>query len=102
AAIEVALEAGRPRRIRVTALHAEPTHHRVDGRGLVVVTHGPGTAELVRRAGGTPVPARPRQAPSTGELLEGIRRAGVQEVVVLPGDSDTRPAAEAAARAARD
>jgi dihydroxyacetone kinase-like predicted kinase len=93
--------AGRPYRIRITHL-AGAGRHRPSGRGLVVVTHGPGTAALVEQAGGTPVAARPRQAPSTLELIDAISRAGAEEVVVLTSDFDTRPAAEAAARQARD
>jgi dihydroxyacetone kinase-like predicted kinase len=40
-------------------------------------------------------------APSTAELLDGVRRAGTAEVVLLPSDSDIRPVAEAAAEKAR-
>jgi hypothetical protein len=101
AAIEAGIAAGRPYRIRVTALSEARPRHAVTGRGIVVVTHGPGTAALVHAAGATSVPALPRQAPSTAELLDGIHRAGPEEVVLLTSDTDTRPAADAAARQAQ-
>jgi DAK2 domain fusion protein YloV len=101
AAIEAGLVAGRPHRIRVTALRPARARPVGTGRGLVVVTHGAGAAALVQAAGAVTVAALPRQAPSTGELLEGIRRVGREEVVLLTSDSDTRAAAEAAARQAR-
>ncbi len=103
AAIEAGIEAGRPYRIRVTALREVTGVAAPAGRAVVVVTHGPGMAELLGSHDGVvTVAALPRQAPSTGELLDGIRRAGAAEVVVLTSDSDVHPAAEAAARAARD
>lgn len=101
AAIEAGISAGRPYRIRVTALTPARPRHQPTGRGVVVVTHGPGTAALVHAAGATSVPAKPRQAPSTAELLDGIHRAGPEEVVLLTSDSATRAAAEAAAGQAR-
>jgi len=48
------------------------------------------------------VRATPRVAPSTAELLDAVRQAGVDEVVLLPSESDIRPVAEAAAIKARD
>lgn len=101
AAIEAGLRVGPLDRIRVTYLpEATPAPPRV-GRGLVVVTHGPGTAELVTEVGAVAVPARPRRRPSTAELLEGVRRTGSAEVVMLPSDSDSLAVAEAAAEQAR-
>jgi len=101
AAIEAGLRVGPLDRIRVTYLpEAAPAPPRV-GRGLVVVTHGPGTAELVTEIGAVAVPARPRRRPSTAELLEGVRRTGSAEVVMLPSDSDSLAVAEAAAEQAR-
>lgn len=101
AAIEAGLRVGALERIRVTYLpEATPAPSRT-GRGLVVVTHGPGTADLVTEIGAVAVPARPRRRPSTAELLEGARRAGSAEVVMLPSDSDSLAVAEAAAEQAR-
>ena len=107
AAIERAVEIGRPHRIRVTRL-LEADSLRSQGRGeavsraLVVVTHGPGMADYLTEAGVTVVPAPPKGRPSTAELLAGASRTGSQDVVFLPSDRDTRPVAEAAAAAARD
>ena len=101
AAIEAGLAAGALERIRVTYLpEATPTPPAA-GRGLVVVTHGPGTADLVAEYGAVAVPARPRRRPSTAELLDGARRAASAEVVMLPSDSDSLAVAEAAAEQAR-
>jgi hypothetical protein len=99
AAIEAGLAVGTLERIRVTYLAAatSPT----SGRGLVVVTHGPGTAALVAEQGAVAVGARPRRRPSTAELLEGVRRAHAAEIVMLPSDSDSLAVAEAAAEQAR-
>ena len=40
--------------------------------------------------------------PSTAEMLAGIEATGAHEVVLLPGDKDSKPVAEAAGLAARD
>lgn len=101
AAIEAGLAAGPLERIRVTYLpDAAPATVPV-GRGLVVVTHGPGTATLLADQGVVAVPARPRRRPSTAELLDGIHRAEAGEVLLLPSDSDSLAVAEAAAEQAR-
>ena len=100
AAVEAAMRAGRPYRIRIT--HLEPVAAgAVAGRALVAVSHGPGVAALLGEAGVGVVPAAARQRPSTGELLDAIRLTHATEVVVLPSDSDTRGVAEAAAEQAR-
>jgi dihydroxyacetone kinase-like predicted kinase len=74
---------------------------RTRTRGVVAVAHGPGTAGLLDASGATVVRALPNVAPSTAEMLEGIERAGADEIVVLPSESDIRPVAEAAAEQAR-
>lgn len=101
AAIEAGLAAGPLERIRVTYLPGATVPPPLSGRGLVVVTHGPGTAALVSDYGAVAVPARPRRRPSTSELLDGVRRSGSGEVVMLPSDSDSLAVAEAAAEQAR-
>lgn len=102
AAIEAALEVGRPHRIRITHLEVViDERHAPAGRALVVVTHGPGVAELLLEAGATVVPAAPRQRPSTAEILAAVRQTHAGEVVILPSDGDTRAVAEAAAEQAR-
>ncbi|MGB8020643.1 MAG: DAK2 domain-containing protein [Candidatus Nanopelagicales bacterium] len=103
AAIEAALAMGMPHRIRVTYL-AEVVDAGVQptGRALVVVAHGQGVADLLEASGVTVVRSPQLGRPSTSEMLDGIRSTGVREVVLLPGDKDSRPVAEAAAVAARD
>lgn len=101
AAIEAGLGIGPMERIRVTYLaHAMPAE-LPEGRHIVVVTHGPGTAALVVEQGAFVVPAKPRRRPSTAELLDGIHRAGANEVLLMPSDSDSLAVAEAAAEQAR-
>ena len=101
AAIEAGIATGPLERIRVTYLPEATSTPPLSGRGLVVVTHGPGTAALVSDYGAVAVPARPRRRPSTAELLDGVRRTGSGEVVMLPSDSDSLAVAEAAAEQAR-
>jgi DAK2 domain fusion protein YloV len=103
AAVEAALAIGVPYRIRITYLAAvvdagaQPT-----GRALVVVAHGAGVADLLEASGVTVVRAPELGRPSTAEMLAGIEATGAHEVVLLPGDKDSRPVAEAAGLAARD
>jgi DAK2 domain fusion protein YloV len=103
AAVEAALSIGAPYRIRITYLAAvvdagaQPT-----GRALVVVAHGAGVADLLEASGVTVVRAPELGRPSTAEMLAGIEATGAHEVVLLPGDKDSRPVAEAAGLAARD
>jgi len=99
AAIEAGLAVGALERIRVTYL--PPTAQVLEGRRIVVVTHGPGVEELARELGAIAVPARPRRRPSTGEFAEAIEAAAAAEVVLLPSDSDSLAVAEAAAEQAR-
>jgi DAK2 domain fusion protein YloV len=101
AAIEAGLAVGRLERIRVSYLPGSAAPQARAGRGLVIVTHGPGTAELVASLGAVAVHARPRRRPSTAELLEGIHRVAAAEVVLLPSDSDSLAVAEAAAEQGR-
>ncbi|MCU0301492.1 MAG: DAK2 domain-containing protein [Candidatus Nanopelagicales bacterium] len=104
AAVEAALAVGAPHRIRITYLadvvgagHQQPT-----GRALVVVAHGQGVADLLEASGVTVVRAPELGRPSMQEFLDGIQATGATEVVLLPGDKDSRPVAESAALAARD
>ena len=105
AVIEVGIEAGRPHRVRVTDLRQEAAERRASerpsGRAIVAVAHGPGTAALLDTTGTIVVRAQANVAPSTAELLEGVARAGTDEIVLLPSESDIRPVAEAAAEKAR-
>lgn len=101
AAVEAAMAAGRPHRIRITHLEIADVVLDHLGRGLVAVAHGPGTASLMESLGVTIVPAQPGQRPSTKELLHAIKATGATEVVLLPSDKDTWPVAEVAAEQAR-
>ncbi len=103
AAIEAALAIGVPYRIRVTYLAAVvDAGDQADGRGVVVVAHGAGVADLLEASGVTVVRAPELGRPSTAEMLAGIEATGAHEVVLLPGDKDSKPVAEAAGLAARD
>jgi len=102
AAVEAAMAAGRPYRLRIT--HLEPVNARsarTDQRALVAVSHGPGVAELLGGEGVFVVPARAKQRPSTAEILAAVELTHANEVVVLPSDKDSRGVAEAAAEQAR-
>lgn len=105
AAVEAGIEAGRPRRIRVTHFaeqiaRSRPT--RRDGRAVVAVAAGPGLSAIFTEAGATVLEGGPGRRPSTGEVLEAIERAGTAEVIVLPNDPDSVRVCEAAAAAAAE
>ena len=109
AAVEAGIDAGRPRRIRIThfadqlaAAAARRAGERRPGAGLVACAAGPGLADLFASAGAVVVPAGAGRRPSTGELLAAVHRCGAEVVVVLPNDADTLAVAEAAAQAARE
>jgi hypothetical protein len=104
AAIEAALAVGHPHRIRVTYLAdvVEAGSQQPTGRALVVVAHGQGVSDLLEASGVTVVRAPELGRPSMQEMLDGIQSTGATEVVLLPGDKDSRPVAESAALAARD
>lgn len=100
AAVEAALEVGRPHRIRITHLQTL-TPEPKGGRSLVVVATGPGVAAMLADGGAVVVPVEPTRRPSTREILHAIDRCEASEVIVLPSDRDTRAVAEAAAEEAR-
>ena len=115
AAVEAGIEAGRPHRVRVTHFAEQVAADRAErvarqersgvarsGRGVVAVAAGPGLTHVFREAGAEALQVRPDARPSTGELVEAIRRTGAREVVVLPNDRDVVPTAEAAARLVSD
>ena len=102
AALEAAVDAGRPFRISVTRFSdkiasASPR----GGRAVVAVASGQGLATLFRDAGADVVEGGPSANPSTAELLDAIRRSGASEVVLLPNDGNIRAVATAAADQAR-
>ena len=108
AAVEAGIEAGTPRRIRVTHFAEQVERSRQEraerrerqGRRLVVVAAGPGLVELYAEAGAHVIEGGPGRRPSTGMILQAIEATGAQEVIVLPNDPDSVGVAEAAAAAA--
>ena len=63
---------------------------------------GEGLADVFRAAGAGVVRSGPGRRASAGQILDEIRAVHALSVIVLPNDSDTQLAAEAAARAAAD
>ena len=107
AAVEAGIDAGRPRRIRVTHFAEQVVRARErlaerTGRAVVAVVAGPGLARLFGDAGAVAVEGGPGRRPSTGMLLEAIESTGAAEVIVLPNDQDSLGVAEAAARAVEE
>jgi len=105
AALEAGMEAGRPHRIRVTHL-AERSGPRRSGPvtpvAVVACAPGEGLADVFRASGAGVVHSAPGRRASAGQILEEIHAVHALSVIVLPNDSDTQLAAEAAARAAAD
>ncbi|MCU1494232.1 MAG: hypothetical protein JWO62_1996 [Acidimicrobiaceae bacterium] len=115
AAIEAALDAGRPRDIRVTDLseqveeeqwvrQAEPAGpvEAVEGpapvTSVVAVATGGGVQRIFRSLGVQAIVAGGQSMnPSTVEILAAIESVRGEEVVVLPNNSNIRPVAEQAA-----
>jgi len=116
AAVEAALDAGRPRRIRVTdlwdqveeerwvreaAVPPPPPPHPVTcavvavctGEGLRRIFHSLGVHEVV--SGGQSM------NPSTRQLTEAIEATGADQVILLPNNRNIIPAARQAAELAR-
>ena len=107
-AVELGIDAGRPRQVRITHLASQvqrqvPRHGATPRArvGLVACAAGPGLAALFEQAGAVVVRVGPGLRPSTGEILDAVRRTGADSVVVLPNDPDTLGVAQAAAVAAR-
>lgn len=119
AAVEAGIRAGRPHRVRVThfadrrsaragtmALSTgnaslDAARRTSQSRGLVAFAAGPGLVELFRECGARVLTSRGARS-SSGEYLEAIRATAAAEVVVLPNDSHSIPAAEVAARIASE
>ncbi|WP_228387879.1 hypothetical protein [Nocardioides sp. dk884] len=110
AAIEAGIEAGRPRRVRVTHFAEQverqaaerPAPRARSGRRIVAVAAGPGLGRLFEEAGAVVLPGGPGRRPSTGEVLAAVRDCGACEVVVLPNDADSVRVARAAASTAEN
>jgi len=106
AAIQAGIEAGRPHRIVVThfgdQLRARTAHSAHGPVAVVACAAGEGLAAVFSAAGAVSVFNGPGRRASAGQLLDAIRSAGSRCVIVLPNESDTQLAAEAAASAAAD
>ncbi len=107
AAVEAGIDAGRPRRIRVTHFAEQVTRARDrraerQGRAVVAVVAGEGLATIFREAGAHVLVGSPGRRPSTGEILDAVVATGAAEVVVLPNDPDSVGVAQAAASAAEE
>ncbi|MFD5148902.1 DAK2 domain-containing protein [Streptomyces sp. NPDC058401] len=103
AAVEAAVVAGRPYRIRITHFGDERRRARGERsqRAVVAVVQGEGLAGLCGEAGATTLLARPGEPPAVAELADAIREAHAREVVLLPNGAELRTVAAAAAQQAR-
>ena len=118
ASIEAALEAGRPRQIRVTDLFDQVEEESwvraaagtdAEGEGpeepvfcsVVAVCTGDGIRRIFRSLGVHHVVSGGQSMnPSTADLLEAIEASKSDEVVILPNNKNIIPVAEQAARQA--
>jgi len=113
AAIEAALDAGRPRRIRVTDLAEQVEEERwvrdapppdagdpgLVGppvvTGVVAIANGAGVARLFRSVGvGSIVAGGQSMNPSTAEVLDAVSACPAASVVILPNNANIVPVAE--------
>ncbi len=115
ASIEAALDAGRPRNIRVTDLHEqveeerwvregaaegglveEPPHaHEPVPTAVVAVGSGPGVRRIFYSLGVQQIVAGGQSMnPSTAQILDAVLAAPAHEVVVLPNNKNIVPVAE--------
>ncbi|MGH9102983.1 MAG: DAK2 domain-containing protein, partial [Acidimicrobiales bacterium] len=116
AVLEGALDAGRPRQVRVTDLHeqvqeerwvreaassvsAEPAEGATRTTAVVAVANGAGIRRIFRSLGVTEVVAGGQSMnPSVGQLLDAIASAPAEQVVLLPNNENILPVAEQASR----
>jgi uncharacterized protein len=101
AAVEAGIEAGRPHRVRVTALDAAARRRVAVPRRVVGLAAGEGMAALLRAAGALALVAEAGDAPLADDVLAVVHRACAPEVVLLPNDAGARVALEEAAARAR-
>ncbi|MBR7833044.1 DAK2 domain-containing protein [Actinospica durhamensis] len=108
-AIEAALDHGRPRDLRVTAL-AECVDHGGTvratprtGRVVLAAADGPGLAALFTEVGAVPLAGPDGRPPTSAQLSRAVLDADVREVVIVTADRDGLAGAFAAAdQAERD
>jgi hypothetical protein len=98
------LEAMAAEHARATGISvaAPPVPKERTACGVVAVVPGPGFERIVISLGGTPLRGGATMNPSTEMLLEAIRKANADHVVVLPNDRNVIAAAEQAAKLAED
>jgi uncharacterized protein len=112
AAIEAALDAGRPREIRVSDLAEQVIEERWVREGsavepeaesnepapttsVVAVVVGEGVGRIFHSLGvRTLVKGGQSMNPSTAELVDAVRATGSDQVVILPNNKNIRPVAE--------
>jgi DAK2 domain fusion protein YloV len=109
AAIQAGIEAGRPHRIVVTHFgdqqRARTTQSAESTSGPVAVVAcaaGQGLAAVFCAAGAVSVFNGPGRRASAGQILDAIRSCGSRWVILLPNETGTQLAAEAAASAAAE
>lgn len=105
AVLEVTVEAGRPHRVRVTALASRHTmeHHEAlpARRAVLAVVAGPGLSELCASAGAVVVYGAAGRRATVADLVTAIESSGATEVVLLPNDPHSVTSAEKAASEVR-
>ncbi|HEY0816226.1 MAG TPA: DAK2 domain-containing protein [Pseudonocardia sp.] len=102
AAIEVGIAFGRPHRVTVTRFADQPTPGRfARGRAVLMVVTGEALAELARAAGAAVLTRAPDERVDEQDLTQALSATQAHQVVLMPGDPDLVPVAEAAAAAAR-
>jgi dihydroxyacetone kinase-like predicted kinase len=113
-AIEAALDFGRPRDLRVTALtecvdvqrevpQPAPVPELRHGRVVLAAAAGPGLAELFTEAGAVPLSGPGGRPPTSAQLSRAVLETGVREVVIVTADPEgLAPAFAAADQAERD
>ncbi|MGH9277743.1 MAG: DAK2 domain-containing protein [Acidimicrobiales bacterium] len=101
AAVEAALDAGRPRQICITDLAEQIEHERCareeqhTGTAVVAVGAGEGAVAILRSLGVDVIVAGGQSMnPSTAELLDAIEATTAAEVVLLPNNRNVVPVAE--------
>jgi DAK2 domain fusion protein YloV len=113
-AIEAALDFGRPRDLRVTALtecvdvqrelpRQAPIPELRHGRVVLAAAAGPGLSELFTEAGAVPLSGPGGRPPTSAQLSRAVMETGVREVVIVTADPEgLAPAFAAADQAERD
>ena len=113
-AIEAAMDFGRPRDLRVTALNEcvdierelplpAPIPELRPGRVVLAAAAGPGLLELFTEAGAVPLSGPGGRPPTSAQLSRAVMETGVREVVIVTADPEgLAPAFAAADQAERD